>query len=204
MAGKNPFDDPWQPQQDQPCEGPRFGNAYEDDSNNNAWDGSTMQMPEPVSLQKNPHGPSGGAWSDSAKTEDHPMTAYYSTKHEQPEAWNTVYNEQRSPPMMASGGDAYRYAGTRLGNQEDSFQGNSYSIVDTSSPAVAAATGAGKPTASSPTTLESGVPRPYDPTASPSSKRLLLRIGQLLASIGHLGFAAGASPVRKRIRFSAS
>lgn len=202
MAGKNPFDDPWQPQQDQPYDGPRFGNAYEDDDNHkNAWGASTMQMPEPVSLQNHPHGPSGGAWSDSTKTEHHPMDAYDSTKHEQQDAWDTVYNQQQSPAMMAGGGDAYRYAGTRLGNQEDSFQGNSYSMVDTSSPAAAAA-GGGKANTTSPTTVESGAPRPYNPSASPSPKRLLLRVGQLIASVGNLGFAAGASPVSKKVRFS--
>ncbi|KAI9284431.1 hypothetical protein BC943DRAFT_279457 [Umbelopsis sp. AD052] len=84
---------------------------------------------------------------------------------------------------------AYQFSGTRYGNEDNT--GNAYSVANPNAPGTAAAAGQGpKPDASN------ALPPVWtDNKSSPPSKsRLGIRIVQLVASVGSIGFAAGASP----------
>ncbi|KAI8137262.1 hypothetical protein BJV82DRAFT_636350 [Fennellomyces sp. T-0311] len=160
----NPFEDnPWSTQGGN---GPKFGNAYEDDSQN-AWSGST-RMPSPSDYRAS----SNNAWNESNKTE---------------------YPHSDSPPTANQ--DAYQFAGTRLGNTTMD-DGNAYSKVqvssDAGSPPPLPAGGKPRPNQAQ---VEEALPQKWDDSRmNPNKWRLLLRFLQLIAAIGHLGFAAGASP----------
>lgn len=139
--------------------------------------------PEPnpwMPPQGNTRGPRyGNAYEDEPKHECD-KTEYYSMDpyEDQKIAWD-------QPSSVA---DAYQYTGTRYGNAPDAFArgGDDYTTIDTSSP-----------TPQSKSQIHDE-PQPLPVTAHPSRKRLILRIIQLLAAVGHLGFAAGASPVSSK------
>lgn len=188
----NPFDEnPWTGQNN----GPRFGNAYEDDSNN-AWSNSgpdpamTGRMPSPSDYRPPISHHNNSAWSESNKTE-------YPAGHDEPQnAWSQPDDRSNT----ATPTNAYQYAGTRFGNQ-DSDPGNAYSKVqvDGNTAAAPSPTAAGnnkpKPNAAE---VEGALPPVWDKSRmNPSKLRLAFRFLQLIASVGHLGFAAGASPVIK-------
>lgn len=177
MTGNNPFEEnnPWGTSSNAAPTGPRFGNAYEDD--NNAWNGGPVNhMPSPSDYRSNAS-TTNNAWSESTKIE---TTA-----------------SEGNPSPIATPANAYQYSGTRFANQ-DTFAGDAYSKVqvnDGSTPSPAPTPAGGKPRPNQEQLQEALPPKWDDARMNPSKRRLLLRGGQLIAAIGHLGFAAGASPV---------
>ncbi|CDS07850.1 hypothetical protein LRAMOSA01799 [Lichtheimia ramosa] len=174
MTGNNPFEEnnPWSNSSKAAPTGPRFGNAYEDD--NNAWNGGPVNhMPSPSDYRSSA---SNNGWSESTKIE-YPAS-------------------ESNPSPIATPANAYQYSGTRFGNQ-DTFGGDAYSKVqvnDGSTPSPAPTPAGGKPRPNQEQLQEALPPKWDDARMNPSKRRLLLRGGQLIAAIGHLGFAAGASP----------
>ncbi|KAI9275670.1 hypothetical protein BDA99DRAFT_496163 [Phascolomyces articulosus] len=178
----NPFEEnPWSSQQ--ASSGPRFGNAYEDDNINN-----TTRMPSPsdyrapTTTTTTTHTSNTmNAWNESNKTE-------YPTSDSPYERVGSASPNQ----------DAYQFAGTRLGNQEFSDPSSAYSKVQISSenntPSPKPVPAGGKPRPSQ-NEIQESLPPVWDKSRlNPNKWRLLLRFLQLIAAIGHLGFAAGASP----------
>ncbi|ORY93903.1 hypothetical protein BCR43DRAFT_495533 [Syncephalastrum racemosum] len=121
-----------------------------------------------------------------------------STKIEQPApSASPKYNFDNSATPVGASENAYQFSGTRLGNQ-DFGSGDAYSKVQVEngtpspSPAPAPTPAGGKPR---PNEVEGALPPVWDDKRlNPSKLRLLLRFLQFIAAIGHLGFAAGASP----------
>ncbi|KAI9494129.1 hypothetical protein BDB00DRAFT_819710 [Zychaea mexicana] len=187
----NPFEDnPWS---NQAGGGPRFGNAYEDDPHN-AWSSSnngSTRMPSPSDYRaSNNNSTSMNAWNESNKTE------YPAGTTDSP--YERVSTSTPTQPQ-----DAYQFAGTRLGGDADDGGGgggNAYSKVqvssDTSSPSPRPPpTPAGGKPRPNQAEVEEALPPAWDKSRmNPNKWRLLLRALQLIAAIGHLGFAAGASP----------
>lgn len=181
FASDDPNANPWSGPSANNAGGPAYGNAYEDSSNPNSsdWNYGSMRMPEPsvpasrspvgtMNRVNNPNQYSGGgnAW-DTDKTEVPP---------EENGAWN------------GGNQNAYQYSGTRYGNTDTT--GNAYSAAPQPVPATATAQ----------------TPKPDPATALPpvwndnrhsvpSKSRLGIRFVQLIACIGSIGFAAGASSV---------
>ena len=190
MTGNNPFEDnPWSGTNNN---GPRFGNAYEDD-NSNAWSTPSQQhrsTPDPVPRMPSPSDYRANStvqqtsWNESNKTE-YPTTS---------SAWD------QDPPtsIPSTPQNAYQYSGTRyasptLNNTYESD--NAYSKTEVTSQATPPPPAGGKPRPNK-NDAETALPPVWDEKRlNPSKLRLLLRFLQLIASIGHLGFAAGASPV---------
>ncbi|KAG0165993.1 hypothetical protein DFQ28_007952 [Apophysomyces sp. BC1034] len=180
MSKPNPFDDPsgnpWGQSSATNVEGPRFGNAYDDSQN--AWQpppqGSAsfvaQRMPSPSDYRAH-------MWSESNKTE---------------ETNNTWDQQPITSPAPVASQDAYQYAGTRLGTQLPDA-GNAYSSLPSQTPSASPLpTAKPKPLT---TEAQAALPPVWDDSRmNPSKLRLLLRFLQFLASVGHLGFAAGASP----------
>lgn len=142
-------------------------------------------MSNPFSQSQPPQGPRyGNAYDTTPNTYEQPValppfsaTGYNNAWGE--ESNKTEYNTAPmpapihfEPPIQQS---AYKYAGTPYANQEHPV----YSPV---------ATQEGKPVGPDPWNGET-----YQP---PSKGRFWLRFIILLASVGHLGFAAGARPVK--------
>lgn len=191
---QNPFSDPvthnaWQQQE---SSGPKYGNAYEEDEMN-AWQ--------------------GGGWNPQEKTEAHPMETYYSADPAA-SSQSPGYHQQQPPAGDAyqqggSGGgyahqpmDAYQFAGTRYANQADDHAASSPSTATaggdsgkhlSSYSRVATHERASKQTGVNAHDGASATAVAH--TGRPSVKRLGIRVAQLVAAVGHLGFAAGASPV---------
>ncbi|ORZ14599.1 hypothetical protein BCR42DRAFT_417264 [Absidia repens] len=180
MSHNNPFEEssavqnPWSNESSStPSGGPRFGNAYED--NNNSWSG---RMPSPSDYRQN-------------------------DVNQQPrmESNKTEYVPSPSPSPASPGGNAYQFTGTRLGNQDNQF-GNAYGSPS-ATPVNPPATPPRRPATTTPndTTGNDGnkddaLPPVWDDRRmNPSKLRLLLRFVLFVAAVGHLGFAAGASPV---------
>lgn len=174
-------DNPWQSQPNNNT-GPRYGNAYES---------------EPIPSSAFTTG-GGGAYDNSQQQpayNDFSSTGYRNT-------WSGgESNKTEQPQSPYTSQDAYQFTGTRYGNQTASGK-NAYSAAS-----LQPATGADSyqlKTKNSSTV----VPADHDSTYSsqpldgsenayhaPSKWRFWFRFGILLASIGHLGFAAGARPV---------
>ncbi|KAI8050006.1 hypothetical protein BDF21DRAFT_432770 [Thamnidium elegans] len=161
----NPFNEnPWQES------GPRFGNAYE--STNNPAHINTYQQPIHA-----PPSPSNY------------MPAYNTTGYNN--TWGTESNKTEYPPQSAYDGhnmapppiqpNAYQYTGTPYGNP--SYQTNVPSVTPLPPHHPTKPTGSVGP--------EPWTGEVYHP---PSKWNFWLRFLLLLASIGHLGFAAGARP----------
>lgn len=167
----NPLDqNPWkgEPQYNN-AGNPPYGNAYENTTTTNqpaAGFSSTGYY---------------NAWTqESNKTE-------YTTNNNN--AWDsTPSHYQQVPPQSPYAAnnsvqpqqDAYRYTGTPYGNQSN--QPNAYS----------------QPNKQQQQNKQSAGPDPWNGEVyhTPNKWRFWLRFVLLLASIGHLGFAAGARPVR--------
>lgn len=124
-------------------------------------------------------------WSESNKTE------YPPNGHDEPQnAWSQPDRVGSASPQQ----DAYQFSGTRLNENQDSFGGNAYSKVQVEESAPTPAGGKPRPTQAE---VEDALPPKWDDRRLyPSKLRLLLRTLMLISSIGHLGFAAGASPVK--------
>lgn len=173
MATNNPFDDnPWAGSSN----GPRFGNAYEDDNNTRAY--GVEKMPSPSDYK-------AMGWNESNKIE------YPANGHdEQQNAWPQPDRIGSVSPQQ----DAYQFSGTRLDENQNSFGNNAYSKVQVEESAPTPAGGKARPTQAE---VEDALPPKWDDRRLyPSKLRLLLRILMLVSSIGSLGFAAGASPVK--------
>ncbi|KAH8550951.1 hypothetical protein BGW37DRAFT_496653 [Umbelopsis sp. PMI_123] len=187
FASDEPHTNLWSGSSAQNTGGPVYGNAYEDSSNNNnsSWNYGSMRMPEP-----------------SIPTSSTPMTAMHRTntpnnysanawdndKTEVPDGETGAWNKNGTSPAMANQ-SAYQYSGTRYGNENTS--GNAYSAT--------------APEPSTPTPAPAPSPRPNASDAlppvwtenrksRPSLTRLAFRVVQLIACVGSIGFAAGATP----------
>lgn len=192
---QNPFSDPvthnaWQQQE---SSGPKYGNAYEEDEMN-AWQ--------------------GGGWNPQEKTEAHPMETYYSADPAASSQSPGYHQQQQQQPpagdaYQQGGGfahqpmDAYQFAGTRYANQADDHAASSPSTATaggdsgkhlSSYSRVATHERASKQTGGNAHDGASATAAVAH-TGRPSVKRLGIRVAQLVAAVGHLGFAAGASPV---------
>lgn len=126
------------------------------------------------------------AWAgESNKTEynnNNVVNAWDSTPQQPTTSQSAYGNQQQS--TMPTPQSAYQYSGTPHGNQSLQ-QGNAYS--------------AATPANQTQPMKESVGPDPWKGEVyhRPNKWRLLFRFILLLASIGHLGFAAGARPVSK-------
>lgn len=150
---------PWQEQN-----GPRFGNAYEDNNTGNygnAYGQPQMNMPMPGFSATGYN----NAWTESNKTEYDPV-----------------------PPQNVTPHNAYQYSGTPYGNQPQNT-GGAYSNIPAET----------TPTEPNKANNESTSPPTNDKHRSPNQGRFWLSLITLLASIGHLGFAAGARPVSDKL-----
>lgn len=193
----NPFDqNPWQSSSQQNPSGPRFGNAYDDEpAYGNAYSSTNNNMPGFSSTGYN------NAWGESNKTQydtdvynspppsqAHPPQSPYGTAQNMPPSQSPYGGNQ----SLSSNNDAYRYSGTPYGNQTLQAGGTGY---PPNSPTVSNT----KPSA---TPASSAGPDPWNGETyhTPSKWRFWFRFVILLASIGHLGFAAGARPVSFDVR----
>lgn len=171
----NPFiDNPWQ--ENDPRQGPRFGNAYESINNpsyGNAYEQPTATYPPQPNSNMPTYSDTGynNAWNtETTKTEVPSQSAYDGPSMPQP-----------PPPMTAN---AYQFTGTRYGNT--SIQANP-KLADTHTDS------------QQPSKPNSSVgPDPWNGEIyqPPNKWYFWLRFVLFLASVGHLGFAAGARPVR--------
>ncbi|KAI8332351.1 hypothetical protein BC941DRAFT_474132 [Chlamydoabsidia padenii] len=166
MSHNNPFEESQNPWSNESTGTPTGGPRFGNayEDNNNSWSG---RMPSPSDYQH-----------------QHNNTRVESNK--------TEYVPGQSPsPSPASPPNAYQFAGTRLGNQ-DYTTGNAYG---SSSPP---ATPPRRPADTENNTTENkdeALPPVWDERRMhPSKLRLLLRFVLFVAAVGHLGFAAGASP----------
>ncbi|KAG1199641.1 hypothetical protein G6F70_004753 [Rhizopus microsporus] len=150
---------PWQEQN-----GPRYGNAYEDNSTGNygnAYEQPQMNMPMPGFSATGYN----NAWTESNKTE-----------------YDSV------PPQNVTPHNAYQYSGTPYGNQPQNT-GGAYSNIPAET----------IPTEPNKANNESTSPPTNEKHRSSNQGRFWLSLITLLASIGHLGFAAGARPVSDKL-----
>ncbi|CAO3674505.1 unnamed protein product [Rhizopus microsporus] len=156
---------PWQEQN-----GPRYGNAYEDNSTGNygnAYEQPQMNMPMPGFSATGYN----NAWTESNKTE-----------------YDSV------PPQNVTPHNAYQYSGTPYGNQPQNT-GGAYSNIPAET----------IPTEPNKANNESTSPPTNEKHRSSNQGRFWLSLITLLASIGHLGFAAGARPYSNQdVPFSTS
>jgi hypothetical protein len=154
------------PWQSQPTNGPQFGNAYESDH------GRTYHQTQPGFSSSGYN----NAWThhESNKTE-------YS-------------NSMNEYPSMPAEQNAYQYSGTAYGNQPQTT-GSAYSsapLVVAQEPAEPVA-----PMNQSIATSSAGLKASKDEKYyKPTAAQFWLRFIILLASIGFLGFATGAQPVK--------
>jgi hypothetical protein len=144
---------------------PVYGNAYENPPQN--------------SINTPVYNNTWGTESNKTEYNNNNMNAWDSTPQtsQSPYMNSNSVNQQPMSPTQ----DAYKYSGTPYGNQN--IQGNAYSATPAQQP-------------DRPITQSAG-PEPWKGEVyhKPTKWRLLLRFILLLASIGHLGFAAGARPV---------
>lgn len=192
----NPFEqNPWQSNSQQNTSGPRYGNAYDDEpaysdayniNNNN----STMPGFNTTGYNN--------AWGGNESNKTQYDTNVYNSPpqtHPNQSPYGTAQNMLPPPPQVPYGGnqslpshnDAYRYTGTPYGNQTLHDSGTGY-------PPTSPTSSNTKPNA---TLTPSAGPDPWNGEIyhPPNKWRFWLRFVILLASIGHLGFAAGARPV---------
>ncbi|KAI8071581.1 hypothetical protein BC940DRAFT_233987 [Gongronella butleri] len=120
------------------------------------------------------------------------------TQYRQPPRVESNKTEFTPEVHDTNNNNAYEFSGTRFGNQE-----NSVSNAYTATPTLSASSPAPPPVPTTPRPTNEtnddnntgGLPPAWDDRRMhPSKWRLLLRFIQFIASIGHLGFAAGASP----------
>lgn len=180
----NPFEqNPWQ-------QDPRYNNAYQSDGNppyGNAYENNTTM-----------NASTGGGFSSTGynnawEHRESNKTEYTANIN----AWDTTptqYQQAPSSPYALNNSvrpqqqDAYQYTGTPYGNQFGNNQGNAYSQQNESSLHQQQQQQQNKPSVG---------PDPWNGEIyhAPNKWRFWLRFVLLLASIGHLGFAAGAAPV---------
>lgn len=180
----NPFEEPtsnqnpWSNTANNTGNGPIYGNAYESANISSASPALPPRKPAnntaslPYGTQRMPspsdysnNTPVVNAWQESNKTLDE----------------QDLHRNSPQPPM-----NAYQYTGTAYGN--------------TSSPASAYSPQPAHTIPATNTKIESPMTVTDSPTTVnrgdlPSKIRLILRIVLFISAVGHLGFAAGASPV---------
>jgi hypothetical protein len=192
----NPFEqNPWQSNSQQYTSGPRYGNAYDDEpaySSTYNTNNNNSTMPGFNTTGYN------NAWgsNESNKTEYDP-NVYNSPPqtHLNQSPYGTAQSMPPPPSQFPYGGNqslpsnnnAYRYSGTPYGNQTLHDGGTGY-------PPNSPTSSNTKPNA---TLASSAGPEPWNGEIyhPPNKWRFWFRFVILLASIGHLGFAAGARPV---------
>ncbi|KAG1145367.1 hypothetical protein G6F37_004013 [Rhizopus arrhizus] len=161
-----PFDqNPWQDPH-----GPRYGNAYEDESSAAYYVNSYGQPQMPM-----------------------PMPGYSATGYNN--AWNTESNKTEQEPVPQSNfvpQDAYQYSGTAYGNQPQNT-GGAYSHVSMNDIHQQES-----PKKENENTTMDTAGGGGDAYCKPPQLRFWLPLVAFLASIGHLGFAAGARPVKRK------
>ncbi|KAI8089078.1 uncharacterized protein BX664DRAFT_279798 [Halteromyces radiatus] len=165
-------------------------------SQNNPFENtSTTQNPwsnEPTSTTPTGGPRFGNAYEDSGWSGRMPSPSDY--RHQTRTESNKI--EYSSEDQQQANVNAYEFSGTRFGNQEQHL-GNAYSPVST--PTITPATPPRRPdtteTTSNKPDASSALPPVWDERRMhPSKWRLLSRFILFIAAIGHLGFAAGASP----------
>ncbi|CAO3665011.1 unnamed protein product [Umbelopsis ramanniana] len=178
---RNPFTldnshaNPWTGPTANNAGGPAYGNAYEDNSNDNSsWNYGSMRMPEP-----------------SVPNSSTPMGTMNRTNTPNNYSGNAWDGDKTEVPNGEPNQSAYQFAGTRYGNADTT--GNAYSSADPNAHStVGSAAGNQVP---KPDGSDALPPVWTDNKSSPPSKsRLGIRIVQLIACVGSIGFAAGASP----------
>ncbi|KAI8078939.1 uncharacterized protein B0P05DRAFT_541764 [Gilbertella persicaria] len=182
----NPFEEttaqnPWSNHNDV---GPRYGNAYESSSPAPAMAAGSPALPPRKNVANSPYNtqrmpspsdytspaPVVNAWQESNKTLD----------ENERNAWSS------SPaPAPAQPANAYQYAGTPYGNTSN--------VENAYSPAVSHPEPASQKIETQMSINDNASVSPVS-TGRPSRIRVLLRIILFIAAVGHLGFAAGASP----------
>ncbi|KAG0180105.1 hypothetical protein DFQ28_001703 [Apophysomyces sp. BC1034] len=188
MTGTNPFEDnPWSGNGG----GPRFGNAYEDDSGKHETP-QAMTMPEPgggsylatsspaLPPRSSPALPPRSPALPPRSPARMPSPSDYRTTTTTM-TWNESNKTEHESPTLAEPQNAYQYSGTRLGNQDFSST-SAYSPPSQPAPSP------------KPENVEASLPAVYNGSKNPSRLRFLLRVLQLVTSVGSIGFAAGASP----------
>ncbi|CEP07816.1 hypothetical protein [Parasitella parasitica] len=185
----NPFEqNPWQPSSQQSGDGPRFGNAYDDEQ---AYRGAYNNVENNNMLGFSATG-YNNAWGDESNKTQYDSNSYNTQAHSSQPPYGMAQNmpSSQSPyggNQTLPNNDAYRYTGTPYGNQ--SLHANNAGYPP-NSPTLSNAKPSGT-TASS-----SAGPDPWNGETyhTPNKWRFWFRFVILLASIGHLGFAAGARP----------
>lgn len=198
--------------------GPKYGNAYEDSSNN---DWNSGRMPSPSDYIQRP--------AQTVRVESNKIEVQHSSPSPQPQHLNnnayelqpTSNKEEVYPQPLASpsqntwdsntlsshNNNAYQYTGTAYGNKDTTSTQNAYSPAIPPRPLTTENNTTNnnnknqeqpkKKWYQSKTKDENGVPIEWDDKRMhPSKLRLLLRFIQFISAVGHLGFAAGASPVK--------
>lgn len=186
----NPFEDN---NQNAWSDGPRYGNAYD---NNTA---SSTPTPPPVlpALPPRKHNNSTNktqvqsSGSPSFQTQRMPSPSAYHQNAWSSESNKTLEEANRSP----SPANAYQYSGTPYGNTTLSST-NAYSPQMTNSN-VENNNNEHKPHKIEAPMSIADSPMETDAASLPSKIRLGLRMILFIAAVGHLGFAAGASPVKR-------
>jgi hypothetical protein len=183
----NPFEDsssqnPWSNNGGN-SQGPRYGNAY--DTTNNTTHIPPPVLSSPALPPRNPTSPYGTqrmpSPSDYNHTNQPVVNAWQESNKTLDEGNRNAWSPSPQPPA-----NAYQYTGTAYGN--------SPTISNAYSPQTADV----EPNTSH--KIETPMSVVDDTTTNkraglPSKIRILLRLVLFIAAIGHLGFAAGASPV---------
>lgn len=179
----NPFEEPassQNPWSTSANNGPVYGNAYESTNISSASPALPPRKPANNNTASSPYG-----------TQRMPSPSDYASHTPVVNAWqesNKTLDEQEfgrhSPQQPAN---AYQYTGTAYGNP--STPATAYSPQPNAAAAAAATT-----KIETPMTVDDS-PATANRADLPSKIRLLLRVVLFISAVGHLGFAAGASPV---------
>ncbi|KAI8637093.1 hypothetical protein BD408DRAFT_425100 [Parasitella parasitica] len=185
----NPFEqNPWQSSNQQTASGPRFGNAYDDQpAYGGAYDGAGGNNMAGFSATGY-----NNAWGDESNKTQYDSNIYNSQANSSQSPYGMAQNMPFSHPPYDGNqalpkNDAYQYTGTPYGNQSLHASNAAY-------PPNSPAPSNSKPNGTA--TSSSAGPDPWNGEAYhiPNKWRFWFRFVILLASIGHLGFAAGARP----------
>lgn len=161
--------------------GPIYGNAYESTNISSASPALPPRKPANNNTASSPYG-----------TQRMPSPSDYANNTPVVNAWqesNKTLDEQefgRNSPQQPV--NAYQYTGTAYGNT--STPATAYSPQPVHSQAAHNTT-----KIETPMTVTDSPATPVNRADLPSKIRLLLRVVLFISAVGHLGFAAGASPV---------
>ena len=189
-------------------EGPRHGNAYEDTNVTSPSPAFGVNTGSPALPPRNMPHQTNIATSSPYGTQRMPSPSDYHQPATTNNAWqesNKTLDEDNRNAWSASPQpqNAYQYTGTQYGNTSNTNE-NVYSPQMTSA-TPHETTGANNSKIETPMAV-SDAEATYNTNSknTPSKRRLLLRFILLVAAIGHLGFAAGASPVSSIVSVNVS